>query len=118
MITTTAKRIAALALLLAVLAVPALALAAPAVAQEEGPGRSERVAVAREFCREIAEQGGLDEAGATFGECVNILGGPASEQATNFVAGLCGLDFAQEITDTTSKGQCIKVLREAFSQQP
>ncbi len=118
MITTTVKRIAALALLLAVLAVPALALAAPAAAQEEEPGRGERVAFAREFCQQLAEDGVLDEEGATFGECVNILSGPASEQAANFVAGLCGLAFAQELTDTTSKGQCIKVLREDFSEQP
>ena len=118
MITTTVKRIAALALLLAVLAVPALALAAPAAADHAAPlGRDERVALARESCQQAAEDGFLDELGLTFGECLNIVSGPASEQAANFVAGFCGFDFIQEEVGATTKGQCIKVVREIFGEQ-
>ncbi len=119
MVTTTAKRIAMLALLLAVLAVPAPALAAPAAAlEEEPPSRDERVAVAREVCRQLAEAGVLDQNGFTFGECVNFASGPASEQAANFDAGICGSEIFQRVTGTTTNGQCIQAAREIFSEQP
>ena len=68
---------------------------------------------AAELCRQLDEQGVLDQPGinVTRGECVNLISGPASENANNFVAALCGLDYVQQYTGTTNKGQCIKVLR-------
>ena len=98
------------------LAVLAVALTAvffggTASAQSE---RSEDVQAAIELCRGLDEGGVLEAQGFTFGECVNVFSGPASENANNFIAGLCGLDFAQAFTQTTNKGQCIKVLKELF----
>jgi hypothetical protein len=60
--------------------------------------------------------GVLAEAGATRGECVNALIGPASENANNCLAAICGIDAAQAELGVTSKGQCIKALRgESFA---
>ncbi len=64
-----------------------------------------------EFCQEFQEAGGLEDAAITFGECVNIVKGPSSGNATNDYAGLCGLDNALVITGTTNKGHCIDVLK-------
>jgi len=66
-------------------------------------------------CKAIDDDGGLDQAGITRGECVNLIKGPASEQSNNFIAAVCGFEFVQDVTGTTNKGQCIKVLR-SFSK--
>ena len=65
---------------------------------------------AAEFCRFLDEEGVLDEFGVTRGECVNLVKGPASANANNFVAGLCGIDFVQEDLGVSNKGQCIKAI--------
>ena len=72
---------------------------------------------AAEICRELDAEGELKEFGLTRGECVNLFMGPASENANNFRAAICGIEFVQGLTETTSKGQCIKALR-SFQQQP
>ncbi len=102
------KRLFAFVALLTVL-VSSIGFASPTAAQQDVPANE-----AAEFCRELDAAGVLDDEGVTRGECVNILRGPASENANNFIAGLCGLDFALEVTETTNKGQCIKVLRDQF----
>ena len=76
--------------------------------------RSEAVAFAHEVCREAQEEGVLDELGLTFGECINLVSGPASENANNQIAAFCGAEIIQEFTETTNKGQCIKVFKEIF----
>lgn len=86
-----------------------MAFASPTVAQQDVPANE-----AAELCREFDDAGELDREGITRGECVNIFMGPASENANNFIAGVCGFDFALEITETTNKGQCIKALRGQF----
>jgi hypothetical protein len=63
-----------------------------------------------EICRSL-EEGTLEGIGATFGECVNQIRGPASGNANNFLADLCGEEFVQEFFGTTNKGQCIKAVR-------
>ena len=88
------------------------ALAAPAGATHGPPHVPANEAA--ELCRALDESGELDEFGVTRGECVNILKGPASENANNFIAALCGAEEVQEATGTTNKGQCIKVLRGTF----
>ena len=65
---------------------------------------------AAEACREADEQGVLEALGITRGECVNSLGSPGSEKAGSRIAALCGQEFAQQLTGTTNKGQCIQVL--------
>ena len=92
-------------LLLGMLVLP-LAMSGLTASAEPG-GAKDAVAL----CQALDEAGELEAAGATFGECVNVIQGPSSEQSNNFIAGLCGLDFALELTGTTSKGQCIKVVR-------
>ncbi len=66
-------------------------------------------------CRELNDTGFLANFGITFGECVNIFKGPASENANNRVAGLCGIEIIQGQLETTNKGQCIKIARTFFS---
>ena len=99
-------------LLLGMLALP---LAMSGLSASAAPATPAKTAV--EFCQALDEAGVLDEAGATFGECVNIFKGPASEQANNFIAGLCGLAGIPEQVGATNKGQCIKVVNELISQQ-
>jgi len=98
------KRLVGLVALLTVL-VSSIGFASPTVAQV-GPGNSE----AARFCREVEADGFLGPTGVTRGECINIFAGPASKNATNFFAGLCGDERTQERVGTTNKGQCIKVL--------
>lgn len=95
------------AFMLAALLVSTFAFAFAATASADSDASA-----AVDFCRELDEAGELEEAGVTFGECVNIIKGPSSENANNFVAGLCGLDEALVLTGTTNKGQCIKALRD------
>ncbi len=76
-----------------------------------GPASAAPARDAVEACRAFDEQGILERAGVTFGECVNLFKGSDSRNAENFIAGLCGLDFALKFTGTTNKGQCIKVVR-------
>src|SRR5215208_2482834 len=66
---------------------------------------------AAELCRELDEVGQLEAVGVTRGECVNILKGPSSENANNFIAGRCGLDIVQAALGVENKGQCIKLLK-------
>ena len=103
------KRLFALFALLTVL-ISSVAFAAPAVAQE--PEQS-----APELCREVDEQGLLDEIGINRGECVNILMGFESENFHRVIVGFCGSEDVQEFTETTNKGQCIKVLTALFENQ-
>lgn len=77
--------------------------AAPANA---APARS-----AVEFCQLADESGVLEADGVTFGECINIFRGPASENSLNEIAGFCGFDSLLVITGTENKGQCIQVAR-------
>ena len=70
-----------------------------------------------ELCRQADEEGILDEFGITRGECVNLGKGPASENANNFVAALCGLDALQESVGATNKGQCIQAVRELLEEE-
>jgi hypothetical protein len=58
---------------------------------------------AAELCREFNENGTLDALGLARGECVNIVKGPASENASNFFAGVCGIELNQEFLGV-SKG--------------
>jgi len=68
------------------------------------------------FCQELNAEGFLlEELGITVGECVNLVKGPVNENSNNFVAAICGVDFIQEDVGTTTKGQCIKVVRTIFS---
>ncbi len=62
----------------------------------------------RQMCRMADEAGFLDAVGATRGECLNTLRGPASENAANFAAGLCGAEHIQQEVGATNKGECIK----------
>ena len=93
-------------LLLSMLALP-LVMSGGTVSAQHDATTKEVVA----FCQFLDEVGELDDEGVTFGECVNFVKGPSTEQSTNFIAGLCGLDFALELTGTTNKGQCIRFLR-------
>lgn len=70
---------------------------------------------AAELCRALDEAGALEQfsPGATRGDCVNLYKGPSSENANNFIAGACGLDFVQALFDTSNKGQCIKAAKAA-----
>ena len=101
------KLLVVFTLLLSMLALPLLASGLTASATVAPGGAKDAVAL----CQAADEAGNLDAEGATFGECVNFVKGPSTEQSTNFIAGLCGLDFALELTGTTNKGQCIKVVR-------
>ena len=89
-------------LLLGMLALP---LAMSGLTASAAPGDTDVVAV----CQEADEF--IDEQGITFGECVNMAMGPASEQSNNVIAAFCGVDPRQAFYDTTNKGQCIKVVR-------
>ncbi len=71
---------------------------------------------AAELCRVLDEAGVLDELGLTRGECVNLFKGPASENANNFIAAICGVESSQEFTGTSNKGQCIKVVKVLFEE--
>ncbi len=104
------KRLFALITLLTVL-VSSLGFAASAGAQTtDPPGASGPVAL----CRMLDEQGQLDQAAVTFGECVTIF---ANELfSAPFIAGICGIDTNQESLGTTNKGQCIKVLNELLGE--
>jgi hypothetical protein len=95
----------ALALMLSAFAVQPLAVSAQTPANEVAA-----------ICRQLDAEGVLAAAGVTRGECVNILKGPSSANANNFIAGLCGLDEVLEFTGTTNKGQCIQVLGELFEE--
>ena len=87
-------------------------VSAGAITEPDQPGATGAVAV----CQEFRDSGILDEAGATFGECVNVTKGPSSENATNFFAAICGIDSSLEFTNTANKGQCIKVVRALFEE--
>src|SRR5688500_7872740 len=61
-----------------------------------GPGASAQQlppATAAERCRAFDEAGLLDPLGNTLGECVNILSGPASSEANNRIAAVCGREL-------------------------
>jgi hypothetical protein len=75
-------------------------------------GRSDAVQFAQDFCREADEEGLLEEMGITFGECINFVTGPASEEANNYIAGICGAEIIQARVGATDKGQCIKIVKE------
>ncbi len=105
----TVRRFVATLALVALLG-PASLAGAPTA--EAGTSIPRSASEAAEFCRELDEEGVLADLGATRGECVNFLRGAASENANNFIAGTCGIDFVQVITNTTTKGQCIKALRQ------
>jgi hypothetical protein len=83
----------------------ALVFAAPGVAAAQPADN------AAELCRQLDEQGELEFLGVTRGECVNLVKGPASPRANNFIAAICGIDFVQQFTGTTNKGQCIQAFR-------
>ncbi len=93
--------------LVALLGPASLAAAPNAKAQE-----SDRPEDA-EVCRVLDERGGLEVVGITRGECINFLSGPASPQAANFFAGICGLDFLQVFLGVANKGQCVRLLESA-----
>jgi hypothetical protein len=59
-------------------------------------------------CRQADEAGRLEELGATRGECVNRERGPASENARNSIAGLCGVEKFQQESGFGTKGECIQ----------
>ena len=99
------KRLLMLSLLLGIFALP-FAMLGRSVSAEPG-GATDAVAA----CQELDEDGELDAAGVTFGECVNILKGPSSENANNQIAGLCGIDEILTITGAKNKGQCIKIVK-------
>ena len=80
-----------------------------------GSPASANASDAVEICRQLDEFDFLDDLNITFGECVNLVKGPASAKANNFIAAICGVDDIQDFTDTTNKGQCIKVFRTFFS---
>ncbi len=103
----TVKRLLTLFALLTVL-ISSVAFAAPAAAQSDS-------SAAAEFCRMLDEEGVLDDPSLqiTRGECVNLVKGPSSANANNFIAAACGATIVQEFTETTNKGQCIKVLRDS-----
>ncbi len=103
------KRFAMLFVLLGIFMAPVVAFHGTVAA---APGGA-RDAVA--LCQELNAEGVLADFGVTFGECVNLFKGPASENANNFIAAICGVDFIQEEVGTTSKGQCIKIVRTFFS---
>jgi len=103
------KRFAMLFVLLGIFMAPVVAFHGTVAA---APGGARDAAA---FCQELNAEGVLAEFGVTVGECVNLVMGPASENANNFVAAICGVDFIQESLGATSKGQCIKVARTLFS---
>ena len=102
------KRLVMLTMLLGLFAIPLVASPGSAAAS---PTTSATPAVER--CQQLDAEGSLAVFGLTFGECVNIINRPSSEQANNFIAGICGID---EFTASFggSKGQCIKIVRELF----
>jgi hypothetical protein len=106
----TVKRLLTLFGLLTVL-LSSVAFATPTMAQ--GVPAND----AAEICRSLDEEGVLDEFGVTRGECVNLFKGPASANANNFIAAVCGVDFIQENLGVSNKGQCIKVVKELFANQ-
>lgn len=63
------------------------------------------------LCQASQQAGQLQAAGVTFGECVNLMKGTSSKRANNFIAAFCGVDANVKATGTTSKGQCIKVVK-------
>ena len=67
---------------------------------------------AAELCRLADESGELAALGITRGECESYVMGPASEQANNFIAALCGVESVQAQVGATSKGECIKIVRD------
>ena len=85
-------------------------VSAGAITEPDQPGATAAVAI----CEEFRDNGALDQEGITFGECVNLFNIQPNENATSRIAGLCGLDFVLEITDTANKGECIKALRPQF----
>jgi hypothetical protein len=104
------KRLAMTVGLMLMLGLPMLAFGGSASAAPATPANA-----AVEVCQQAQEEGLLDELGITFGECVNIVKGPASATANNFIAGFCGLAFVQDQFGATNKGQCIKVVKELFA---
>jgi hypothetical protein len=102
----TVKRLLTLFGLLTVL-ISSVAFATPTMAQDVPANE------AAELCRMLDEEGVLEFFGVTRGECVNLVTGPASANANNFIAAICGAEIVQEFTETTNKGQCIKVLRDS-----
>ena len=66
---------------------------------------------AAELCRQFDEQGLLDLIGNTRGECVNVLSGPASEEAAYRIAAICGRENIWLILGVENKGQCIQALQ-------
>lgn len=104
------KRFALTAGLLLMLTLSFVAFGGSASAAPQTPAKD---AVA--FCQQLQAEGVLADAGVTFGECVNIFKGPASENANNFISGLCGIDFVQAEVGATNKGQCIKIVKTLFS---
>lgn len=67
------------------------------------------------FCRAIDDAGGLDPAGLTRGECLNLARGTASAGANNQVAAICGLTEVQEELGLASKGQCVALFQSGTS---
>jgi len=68
------------------------------------------------LCRTAQQAGQLQATGVTFGKCVNLMKGPSSKRANNFVAAFCGVSANLKATGTTSKGQCIKVVKTRTSK--
>jgi len=62
-------------------------------------------------CKTSQQAGQLAATGVTFGKCVNLMKGPSSKRANNFVAAFCSVGANLTATGTTSKGQCIKVVK-------
>jgi hypothetical protein len=61
-------------------------------------------------CHQADEKGIRADLGATRGECVNRERGPASENARNSIAGLCGVEKFQQDSGFGTKGECIQAL--------
>ena len=67
---------------------------------------------AAELCRVLDAAGDLALYGLTRGECVILLKGPATEQSSDFISGVCGYTSSLEYLGVTNKGQCIQAVRE------
>jgi hypothetical protein len=96
-----------------VLIIALLTLVVSPVVFASGAAAQSDASAAAELCRQLDERGAFDdpEQQITFGECVNFLKGALSPQDTNFIAAFCGQTRMQRVTETTNKGQCIKVLK-------
>ena len=95
---------------LGILTVGLFATAGPSAVSAQSE-RSIAVHAAQDICRVIDAD--LEVESITFGECVNILPEhPASDNANNYNAGLCGINGVLIEVNATNKGQCLKIVRD------